>query len=133
MILSIIISFLFQVIQTITRQYSATTDFRSKNNVINPLYNKFIDEFWIKYSRWQEACRTICIWNEGCSRQGILKCGIPSSQLNQWYTLNHPGNPLALKLIDMKNIKGEVHKTLLSNEMEILRLLTNIENIIKLY
>lgn len=33
----------------------------------------------------------------------------------------------------MKNIKGEVHKTLLSNEMEILRLLSNIENIIRLY
>lgn len=33
----------------------------------------------------------------------------------------------------MKNIKGEVHKTLLNNEMEILRLLNNLENIIRLH
>jgi serine/threonine protein kinase len=33
----------------------------------------------------------------------------------------------------MKNIKGEVHKTLLNNEIEILRLLSNLQNIIKLY
>lgn len=43
------------------------------------------------------------------------------------------GQPVAIKLIDMKNIKGEVHKTLLGNEMEILRLLSNLQNVIKLH
>lgn len=33
----------------------------------------------------------------------------------------------------MKNIKGEVHKTLLSNEIEILKVLNNLQNIIKLH
>lgn len=33
----------------------------------------------------------------------------------------------------MKNVKGEVHKTLLTNEIEILKLLINLQNVIKLY
>lgn len=33
----------------------------------------------------------------------------------------------------MKNIKGEVHKTLLINEIDILKMLTNLQNIIKLH
>lgn len=33
----------------------------------------------------------------------------------------------------MKNIKGEVHKILLNNEIEILKLMSNLQNIIKLH
>ena len=34
---------------------------------------------------------------------------------------------------DMKNMKGEVHKLLLANEIEILKLLNNLDNIIKVH
>jgi serine/threonine protein kinase len=43
------------------------------------------------------------------------------------------GEVIALKLIDMKNVKGEVHKTLLSNEIEVLRTLSDLQNVIKLH
>jgi serine/threonine protein kinase len=43
------------------------------------------------------------------------------------------GETIALKLIDMKNVKGEVHKTLLANEIDVLKTLTNQENIIKMH
>ncbi len=33
----------------------------------------------------------------------------------------------------MKNIKGEVHKTLLTNEIDILRMLNDLQNVIKLH
>ena len=33
----------------------------------------------------------------------------------------------------MKNMKGEVHKLLLANEIEILKLLNNLDNIIKVH
>jgi serine/threonine protein kinase len=40
---------------------------------------------------------------------------------------------VAVKVIDMRMIKGEVHKNLLASEIEVLKLLRNSENIIELY
>lgn len=36
-------------------------------------------------------------------------------------------------MIDMKNVKGDVHKSLLSNEIEILKLMKNMQNVIEVY
>lgn len=40
---------------------------------------------------------------------------------------------MAIKVIDMKMIKGEVHKNLLASEIEVLKALKNSENIIEVY
>lgn len=40
---------------------------------------------------------------------------------------------VAIKVIDMKMIKGEVHKNLLASEIDVLKILKNSENIIEVY
>ena len=40
---------------------------------------------------------------------------------------------VAIKVIDMKMIKGEVHKNLLASEIDVLKMLKNSENIIEVY
>lgn len=40
---------------------------------------------------------------------------------------------VAVKVIDMRMIKGEVHKNLLASEIEVLKTLKNSDNIIEVY
>jgi serine/threonine-protein kinase ULK/ATG1 len=44
-----------------------------------------------------------------------------------------PDETVAVKVIDMRMIKGEVHKNLLASEIEVLKTLKNSDNIIEVY
>lgn len=48
-------------------------------------------------------------------------------------SLDYVDETVAIKVIDMKMIKGEVHKNLLASEIEVLKILKNSENIIEVY
>lgn len=51
----------------------------------------------------------------------------------QVFTFFHSDEEVAIKMIDLKFIKGEVHKNLLANEIEILKLLKHLPNILEFY
>jgi serine/threonine protein kinase len=66
-------------------------------------------------------------------RKRILKPSLQGSKRCYRYAILDIDETVAVKVIDMKMIKGEVHKNLLASEIDVLKNLKNSENIIEVY
>ena len=80
-----------------------------------------------------QKVRALLLSIDGFHWEGILQSGIPRPQRSYQYVLTDADETVAIKVINMNMVKSEVHQSLLASEIECLKSLAGVQNVIQLY